>query len=65
MTRPIPKIITRFEYPPIPIRDFDYLAYYDGEEDERMDVGHGRTEALAVTDLIENYPRGQWCEREG
>lgn len=60
----LPRIRTRCEYPPIPDRRFDYLAYYDGEEDEHCDTGWGRTEAEAVADLIENYPRGVQCVRE-
>lgn len=59
------KIKTSHVYPPIPIREFDWQAYYDGEE-EAGQYGHGRTEAAAVVDLIENHPRGGvWCEREG
>lgn len=51
------KIITTFVHPPIPIRSMDWQAHYDGEEDEQMDVGTGATEAEAIADLIENYPR--------
>lgn len=57
----LPRIVVTFVYPPIPIREFDYQAHYAGEEDEQMDVGHGRTAADAVVDLIENYPRGVFC----
>lgn len=52
-----PRIITTFAYPPIPIRDCDWQAHYAGEEDEQMDVGRGETEAEAIADLVENYPR--------
>jgi hypothetical protein len=55
--RPVPKIRTNYVYPPIPIRQFDWVAWYDGEEDEQMATGHGVTEREAVADLIENHPR--------
>lgn len=44
------KIITTNVFPPIPIRDFDWCAYFDGEEDGGH-YGYGRTEAEAVSDL--------------
>ena len=50
------KIETSFEYPPIPIRDFDWSAI-DAEtydiEGKSCIVGRGRTEAEAIADLIE------------
>lgn len=55
------KIITDFIYPPIPIRQFDWQAIYDDDEPNDaggMARGHGRTEAEAIADLIENFPRG-------
>lgn len=58
----IPRILIEHVWPPIPDRRFDYLAYYDGEQDEQFDHGWGRTEAEAVVDLIENHPRGVQCE---
>lgn len=54
------KIITQHIYPPIPIRDMDWQATYDGDEPNdagSMAVGHGATEALAIADLTTNYPR--------
>lgn len=51
MERPI---VTSHVYPPIPIRDFDWCAYFDGEE-ERGHYGYGRTEAEAKQDLLDNY----------
>ena len=51
-----PKITTRYIYPPIPDRQFDWCAYYDGEE-ERGHYGYGRTEEEAITDLTENEAR--------
>lgn len=48
-----PKIVTSHIYPPIPIRDYDWCAYYDGEEEG--DCGYGATEAEAIRDLKDNY----------
>jgi hypothetical protein len=64
MSAALPRVIVTFVYPPIPIRTCDYQAHYEGEEDERMATGHGRTAADAVVDLIENHPRGVQCERD-
>lgn len=47
-----PKIVTRHEFPPIPIRSFDWTAHYDGHEEG--DYGFGRTEQEAINDLVEN-----------
>ena len=52
-----PKIVTTFVYPPIPLRNCDWAAHYDGEEDEQMAIGFGTTEQDAVRDLTENFPR--------
>ena len=52
-----PKIITNFDYPPIPVRSFDWSAHldsYDGAPDAGWQpVGHGSTEAEAIADLQE------------
>lgn len=53
------KIITTHVYPPIPMRQFDWHAHYEGEEDEQMDYGTGATEQEAIDDLLENHPRDQ------
>ena len=58
----MPKIRTSFVYPPIPDRRFDWQAVYDdydGAEDSgnRGEIGYGRTEAEAIADLTENFPR--------
>jgi hypothetical protein len=51
------KIKTNFEYPPIPIRDFDWSAIdddtYDGAEDSHCPIGWGRTEEEAIADLMQ------------
>ena len=54
-----PRIRTSHVYPPIPDRRFDWQAWYDGEEDEQMDSGWGATEAEAIKDLTDNFPRDE------
>lgn len=44
------KIVTVHQYPPIPVRDFDWVAFHDGEE-ESGHYGWGKTEAEAIKDL--------------
>ena len=44
-------IITNNIRPPIPIREYDWRAHLDGEE-EKMQYGYGETEAEAVLDLV-------------
>lgn len=48
------QIVTSNIYPPIPIRDYDWSAHFEGEE-ERGRYGYGRTEAEAKQDLLDNY----------
>lgn len=48
-------IKTQHVYPPIPIRFFDWCAFYEGRE-EHGQFGWGRTEAEAIADLKLNYP---------
>lgn len=47
MTR---KMVTHHIFPPIPVRAFDWCAYWDGEE-ETCHYGYGVTEAEAIADL--------------
>lgn len=50
------KIITNFDYPPIPIRTCDWSAVfdgYDGSEDSQEPLGRGATEKEAIQALIE------------
>jgi hypothetical protein len=49
------KIITVNVYPPIPLRQFDWMAHYEGDE-EYGARGYGRTEADAVRDLTAEFP---------
>lgn len=53
-------IVTHFEYPPIPIRCFDWCAYlgdyYDGAPDSGIVgnwLGHGETKEAAIADLLD------------
>lgn len=48
------KIVTSFDYPPIPIRTMDWSAHRDNDEpndDGQMTMGHGATESGAIIDL--------------
>lgn len=49
-----PKIKTHFEYPPIPIRCFDWSAVDDNTYggDPGDPIGRGATEAEAIADLL-------------
>lgn len=51
---PATRIVTHHEYPPIPIREFDWCAHYEGDE-ESGPRGWGPTEAEAIADLRDNY----------
>lgn len=54
------KIVTHFDYPPIPIRSMDWSATFDDYEAWTEDgewvtthpIGRGPTEAAAVADLL-------------
>jgi len=48
------EIVTKFDYPPIPVRQFDWIAHYDGEE-EAGGYGYGATEQEAIADFVENH----------
>lgn len=43
--------ITSYEHPPIPVRNFDWRAYVDGDEEITRRHGWGRTEAEAIENL--------------
>jgi len=55
------RIVTRYDPPPIPDRNFDWSAIdedtYDGAEDSanRGQIGYGSTDARAIVDLLENH----------
>jgi hypothetical protein len=48
---------TTNEFPPIPIRQFDWSAIdddtYDGADDSHCPIGRGATEQEAIDDLLE------------
>lgn len=46
-----PKIVTRYDPPPIPLRFCDWQATYDNYEPFDP-IGFGRTEGEAIADLI-------------
>jgi hypothetical protein len=52
-------IETYHAYPPIPIRDQDWCAYYEGEE-EYGNYGWGCTEEDAIQDLKDSYEPEEW-----
>lgn len=55
----MPTIRTSYWAKPIPLRQFDWQAWYDGDEPNdngSMRTGEGRTEQDAVNDLLTNYP---------
>lgn len=59
------KIITHFEYPPIPIRQFDWYAIDDDTYDgEGCPIGRGATEEDAINDLLDKIcaARGAYCD---
>ena len=45
-------ISTHYEYPPIPVRDYDWSAVFDDTYEPGDVMGIGRTEADAIEDLI-------------
>jgi len=49
------RIITRYIYPPIPDRRYDWMAFYDSDGEEAGRYGYGATEAEAIADLTENH----------
>ena len=51
MTEAPRQIRTSYDYPPIPIRQFDWSAWFDGQEEGP--IGRGLTEQAAIADLLE------------
>lgn len=45
------KILTKYEPPPIPLRQFDWSATFE-DYDLASPIGHGRTEQDAIDDLV-------------
>ena len=46
------KIITEHHSPPIPIRSYDWRAYFDNY-DEGDTIGYGETEDSAIEELLQ------------
>jgi hypothetical protein len=46
------KIITSYDFPPIPLRCFDWSAYLEGYE-PGAPLGRGPTKEAAIADLLE------------
>jgi hypothetical protein len=46
------KIITSYDFPPIPLRRFDWSAYQDGWE-PGAPLGRGATKEAAIADPLE------------
>jgi hypothetical protein len=46
------KIITSYDFPPVPLRRFDWSAYLEAYE-PGAPLGHGATEEAAIADLLE------------
>ena len=53
--KPSRKIVTSNPFPPIPMRNMDWCAWYDDEGEEAGRYGYGATEQEAIADLIANY----------
>ena len=46
------KIITSYDCPPVPVRDYDWSAVREGYEEGNC-IGYGMTEQEAIDDLLE------------
>jgi hypothetical protein len=53
------KILTNHVFPPVPVRQFDWAAVFEGYE-PGAHVGYGRTEQDAIDDL-----KQQWNDDNG
>lgn len=51
------KVVAHNIFPPIPLRKFDWCAYFDGEEEGL--IGYGAIEADAIDDLIQQWEESQ------
>jgi hypothetical protein len=47
-------IKTEFVNPPVSLRDYDWRAWFEGEE-QRGQYGYGATEKEAIANLLEQY----------
>lgn len=46
------KIVVVYDPPPIPLRNMDWIAYVDGQEEEG-NYGYGKTRREAIESLLE------------
>ena len=68
------KILTRYIFPPMPIREFDWQAYDDDAFDAEIgddgaavsqsSIGYGRTAWAAVADLLQQLEDDERATRE-
>lgn len=58
------QIKTKYDPPPIPLRDHDWSAYDYDTYDEGMPVGYGATEQEAIDDLKEQLAEREEEEQE-
>ena len=57
------KIITHHEFPPIPMRQFDWVAYRDGDDEHGHRHGWGPTKQAAIDDLLRlEDEENEWLE---
>ncbi len=59
-----PKIITSHVFPPIPVRSFDWEAFFEGDEELGL-RGHGATEEEAIADLLDTADQLAEDENDG
>ena len=48
-------IVTTFIHPPIPVRCFDWQAYYEDEGEEAGRYGYGTTKEAAIKELKQKF----------
>jgi len=53
-----PEIKTDYLRKPGPLRNFDWSAWWEGDEDEGR-VGFGATREQAISDLVQNFLRNR------
>lgn len=56
------KIVTHNDYPPIPSREFDWVAFYDDTGEETGEYGYSATEEGAIENLICEYGPNGWAK---
>lgn len=50
------RIVTEYVHPPIPVRDYDWCAWYDGYEESQRAWGRTEAEALAALEAEDRTP---------